>query len=97
MSLFDTKRKSSLFYLKDPIGSLCSFLPSTHAKKTQSSGNFPSCFLKTQESDGHSEQFTFIILEKKKYIIFIASIFHAYLPLDLIFQVVLLAARVRFK
>lgn len=67
---------------------------STHVKNPQSSGMFPTF---PEGLTGHSAQFAFILLIKKKYIIFIANIFHGYLLLDLIFQILLLAARARLK
>lgn len=66
----------------------------THAKNPQSSGTFP---VLPEGLTGHSAQFAFILLIKMKYIIFIANIFHAHLLLDLIFQILLLAARARLK
>jgi len=95
MSLADIAK--AVLYLRDPTRSLCSFLPSTHLKKPQSSEKLPPCFLKADGSTGHSAQFTFILLINQKYIIFTANLFHTYLPLHLISQILLLAARARFK
>lgn len=82
------------FYSFIPLAKLIS--DSTHAEKPQSNGKFSKC-PESRRINWPLNSIHFHYSNFFKYIIFIANFFHAYLPSDLIFHILLLAARARFK